>query len=154
MTKEQERQTLAKIDKIIKEAGPDSYIGTTFAGIVEQAEENITNDWGICPVKDLETANEKIDSLKRSMDAVKIQADAAIKSLEDENKSISDKLEQVHGWYEQQKKRNTELLKEIEDASGDIDKYLDKQHADKNEIEALQAEIITLKAKLYDLMTQ
>lgn len=46
MTKQEERAALAKIEKIIKAAGPDSYIGMAFAGCCEIAADNIENDFG------------------------------------------------------------------------------------------------------------
>lgn len=46
MTKQEERQTLAKIEKLIASAGADSYIGMAFAGCVEMARDNIENDFG------------------------------------------------------------------------------------------------------------
>ncbi len=46
MTKQEERAALAKIEKIIKTAGPDSYIGMAFAGCCEIAADNIENDFG------------------------------------------------------------------------------------------------------------
>lgn len=46
MTKQEEREALKKIEKIIKAAGPDSYIGIAFAGCCEIAADNIENDFG------------------------------------------------------------------------------------------------------------
>lgn len=46
MTKQEERAALAKIEKILKAAGPDSYIGMAFAGCCEIAADNIENDFG------------------------------------------------------------------------------------------------------------
>lgn len=46
MTKQEEREALKKIEKIIKAAGPDSYIGMAFAGCCEIAADNIENDFG------------------------------------------------------------------------------------------------------------
>ena len=45
MTKQQEREILAKIEKLIKSAGEDSYIGTAFTGCVDLARDNIENDF-------------------------------------------------------------------------------------------------------------
>jgi len=45
-TKQQERETLAKIEKILQGVDPESYIGMAFAGCVEMAAENIENDFG------------------------------------------------------------------------------------------------------------
>jgi len=44
-TKQQEREILAKIEKLIKSAGEDSYIGAAFTGCVALARDNIENDF-------------------------------------------------------------------------------------------------------------
>lgn len=49
-TKEQELKALEKIRQIVKDLGPDSYIGTAFEGCFEIAEENIENDFA-CSMK-------------------------------------------------------------------------------------------------------
>lgn len=59
MTKAEELKILEKIEALIKSAGVDSYIGPTFAGIVEVCRENIENDWGMCPLEDLDTARKQ-----------------------------------------------------------------------------------------------
>lgn len=59
MTKQEERAALAKIEKIIKAAGPDSYIGMAFAGCCEIAADNIENDFGCSMKQRYETEREK-----------------------------------------------------------------------------------------------
>lgn len=70
VTKEQERKALEQIKKIIAGLGKDSYIGMAFDGCLEDAEQNIENDFG-CSMKqrvemlevrleDSETENEKL----------------------------------------------------------------------------------------------
>lgn len=55
MTKQEERAALAKIEKILKAAGPDSYIGMAFAGCCEIAADNIENDFGNSLQQSVET---------------------------------------------------------------------------------------------------
>lgn len=43
-TKQQEREALTKIQKIVSTLGQDSYIATAFAGCFEDAENNIEDD--------------------------------------------------------------------------------------------------------------
>ncbi len=59
MTKAEELKVLDKIEALIKSAGEDSYIGPTFAGIVEICRSNIENDFGDHPLEDLEAARKK-----------------------------------------------------------------------------------------------
>lgn len=47
MTKQQEREILAKIEKLIASAGEDSYIAAAFYGCVDLAHDNIQNDFCI-----------------------------------------------------------------------------------------------------------
>lgn len=47
ITKEQERKALAKIKKILEEVGEDSYIGKAMEGVLDDAEENIENDFAL-----------------------------------------------------------------------------------------------------------
>ena len=44
-TKQQERDTLEKIRKMVEQLGPDSYLATAFEGCFDLAAENIDNDW-------------------------------------------------------------------------------------------------------------
>lgn len=43
-TKEQERETLRKMKKMVEKLGPDSYIGAALKGVWEIAERNIDLD--------------------------------------------------------------------------------------------------------------
>lgn len=63
MTKAQEMKVLDQIEALIKSAGEDSYIGPTFAGIVEICRSNIENDFGDHPLEDLEAARKKAEML-------------------------------------------------------------------------------------------
>ena len=142
ITKEQERQALGKIQKIINDLGEGSYLSITFDGIIEQAEENIANDWGICPVKDLETARERIASMQR----IENENNKTIAQLND---ACRERLEEKTDLEEMLK---TERKVDLENI-GKLNQALGQLNAKQNEIESLEAEIITLKAKLYDLMT-
>ena len=80
MTKAEELKILDKIESLIKSAGADSYIGPTFAGIVELCRSNIENDFGDHPLEDLEAARKKAadlnDVAQRALaDYDKLQAD-------------------------------------------------------------------------------
>ena len=44
-TKQQERDALWEIRKIVEELGPSSYVGTAFQGCFEDAMDNIENDF-------------------------------------------------------------------------------------------------------------
>ena len=142
MTKEQERQILKKIDELIKEAGPDSYINTTFAGIVEQAEENITNDWGC--------------NYKQSYETSELQRAETLHQLRKEqetNRDLKEQMKTITGALEAAQAKNTELKQTIADREEREANTIGKLLAVTNQKEMYEAEIINLKAKLYDLMT-
>ena len=66
-TKEQERKALAQISSIIEKLGPDSYIGIAFDGCIQDAVENIENDWA-CSWK------QRADSLDSKNAALEVEA--------------------------------------------------------------------------------
>ena len=57
-TKQQERDTLEKIRKMVEKLGPDSYLATAFEGCFDLAAENIDNDWA-CSMADRARRAEK-----------------------------------------------------------------------------------------------
>lgn len=136
MSKEQERAALAKIEKIIQEAGPDSYIGITFAGITEQAADNITNDFA-CNYKQAyeKTLDLYNDAKKEIANLVSVCKEHMAET------DASDKL------LKEKREENFKL-------AGDLNRTQSQLAAAKEENETLKADIVTLKAKLYDLMTQ
>ena len=61
-TKDQERQALAKIKNIVEGLGPDSYIGTAFQGVLEDAAQNIEDDAAYSQYERAEAATKKLDA--------------------------------------------------------------------------------------------
>lgn len=74
-TKQQEREALAKIRKIVDALGEDSYIGASFTGCFELAEENIEMDFA-CNLQD------RADAAEREAAALKAQLADTQKKLE------------------------------------------------------------------------
>ena len=99
-TKQQERDTLEKIRKMVEQLGPDSYLATTFEGCFDLAAENIDNDW----------ACSMADCVRRA------------------------------------EKRVAELEDKLSEPVKDCDEETTRR------AEAAEAEVIQLKAKLYDLL--
>ncbi len=56
-TKEQERKALAKIREIVESLGEDSYIGTALDGCLDDAAENIENDFALSMRERYETSS-------------------------------------------------------------------------------------------------
>jgi len=82
-TKQQERDALNKIRKIVAELGENSYIATAFQGIFNYAEQNIEFDAAFSMADELASAKEEIEAAKQ--EAVKAaELTAKIKRLEAE----------------------------------------------------------------------
>ena len=84
-TKEQERKALAKIREIIDGLGENSYISTAFAGCLEDASENIENDFA-CSMKDRwENAVKELQETRSKLYAVQEQIARADEKIGDLN---------------------------------------------------------------------
>ena len=84
-TKDQEREALEIIRRMVMDLGPDSYLRTAFAGCFEDAENNIENDFG--------------DSMKARWQHTETQLEAArseIKVLKDELAESKKDYEAAH----------------------------------------------------------
>ena len=112
-TKQQERDTLEKIRKMVEQLGPDSYLATAFEGCFDLAAENIDNDWA-CSMADRARSAEK-----------------RVAKLKDQLKQI----QETARW-------NGQRCDEEATAAGEAQRRA----------EAAEAEVIQLKAKLYDLL--
>lgn len=143
MTKQEERQALKKIEKILAEAGEDSYIGMAFAGCCKIALENIENDFGNSLQESLNTAREDMERehemrLREQKETELLQAAVSRKCDEIEElraqlnaekaKQIPNKLyrdlwltvEEKRAGAVQQMERITEQLAAMADAPQDI----------------------------------
>ena len=92
-TKQQERDTLAAIRKMVEELGPQSYLATAFEGCFEDAESNIENDFG--------------DSMKARLDLAK----GRLKEL---TRTTTEKISQISEQFEESK-RDLEAARKISD---------------------------------------
>lgn len=81
-TKQQERDALAAIKKMVEELGPQSYLATAFEGCFEDAEANIENDFG-------DSYKRRCESLERKLD----EADETIEQMKNDIKLLSSALE-------------------------------------------------------------
>lgn len=135
-TKAQEREALKKIQQIIESMGKDSYLAITFDGIIEQAEENITNDFG----SNYKESYEKVLDRIRQMQQIENENNKTIEYLSDRERQQGNTIKDL------QAQRDTwiKAYNEVQTKNNDLE----------TENEKLKAEIITLKAKLYDLITK
>lgn len=131
-TKEQERNALEKIKKMVAELGENSYLASAFTGAFELAEQNINDDAGY-------TTQYYID---RSTKADEIENRA-----KEENARLKAELEGV-------RKAHQGTQKALDETSERAQKYAYEIDDLKENLKATRLEIIALKAKLYDYIVK
>lgn len=148
-TKEQERKALEQIKKIVAGLGNDSYIAMAFEGCFEIAEENIENDFGCSMKQRYESEREKrieaelgynrmVDKLK-TLEEVEAASGATIASLTAETEKYKTRIAELL----EDSKTGVDYIGELNTHIGDAQRRA----------EEAEAEVIRLKAKLYDYMT-
>lgn len=140
-TKEQERKALEQIRKIVAGLGEDSYVATAFEGCFEDAEENIENDWACSMNGRWQDAEQKIEQYKAIRD-----------ELVEENKRLEERAKHAEELFNvkvQTADRNYECWKNAVETAN---QYADELKAEREKNEALEQEVIKLKARLFDLL--
>lgn len=146
-TKQQERDALAKIRQIVDTLGPESYLAIAFEGCFDLAAENIENDWG-CSMADRvrraeKRAAELEDKLAESVkdyEAAHAAAHAVAEEKDAEIATLKDQLAKM----QETARWNGQRCDEEATVAGEAQRRA----------EAAEAEVIRLKAKLYDYMTK
>lgn len=134
-TKQQERDTLEKIRKMVEQLGPDSYL----------AAENIDNDWA-CSMADRARRAEKRaaeleDKLAESVKDYEAAHAAAHAVAEEKDAKIAQLKAQL-AQMQETARWNGQRCDEEATAAGEAQRRA----------EAAEAEVIQLKAKIYDLL--
>lgn len=152
MTKSEELKILEAIEGLILEAGPDSYIRMTFAGVPEVCRRNIENDFGNIPVQDLEDVRKLLDAEERHHDETKRMLAESQKIAKDAIDQ-RDKLLAERDEWEQNAHDAGEMYAELEQENAVLTA----------EIRKLKAEIVRMRmermdenamAHLYDRMNE
>ena len=134
-TKQQERDTLEKIRKMVEQLGPDSYL----------AADNIDNDWA-CSMADRARRAEKRaaeleDKLAESVKDYEA-AHAAAHAVAEEKDSEIARLKTQLAQMQETARWNGQRCDEEATAAGEAQRRA----------ETAEAEVVQLKAKLYDLL--
>lgn len=144
-TKQQERDTLEKIRKMVEQLGPDSYLATTFEGCFDLAAENIENDWACSMANRARRAEKRAEELEdklaesmKDYEAAHAAAHAVAEEKDAENARLKTQLAQM----QETARWNGQRCDEEATAAGEA----------LRRAEAAEAEVIHLKAKLYDLL--
>jgi chromosome segregation ATPase len=140
-TKDEEREALKKIRRIVSGLGEESYIGFAFDGCFEIAEDNIENDFATSFKGKYE--NER--KAKAEMTALYENEEARCKILNDDLQKTANKVKNLEQQLEMANKNAHTALKWNTDAQKQIEERDEK-------IAQYEHEILILKARLYDYM--
>ena len=141
-SKAQERKALEQIRKIVEGLGEDSYIGTAFEGCFEIAEENIEFDFAISMKDKVQSAENRLNGqIKRN------------EELEKEVRELKERAEDDREAAEEWMQKYQNMVNDKNIWRDDCTKTRESLKEEQSKNEALEQEIMKLKAKLYDLMT-
>lgn len=89
-TKDQERQAIEKIRKIVEGLGENSYVGFAMEGVLELAEDNIREDTAYSMKKNAEIAWERADKAEKENKDLKKEVEDLKKTVEKRGTTISE----------------------------------------------------------------
>ena len=140
-TKEQERKALEQIRKIVAGLGEESYVGKAFDGCFEMAEKNIDDDfWN--SMKDQRDLNEAEAEKWMGIAEAQKKEKEDLRAELSASRELREQLENDKGF----------LLDKLHESQENCKKNWNNFRAQEERAEALEQEIIRLKAKLYDLI--
>lgn len=140
-TKQQERDTLEKIRKMVEQLGPDSYLATAFEGCFDLAADNIDNDWACSMADRARRAEKRAAELEDKLSEAVKDYEAAHAVAEEKDSEIA-RLKTQLAQIQETARWNGQRCDEEATAAGEAQRRA----------EAAEAEVIQLKAKLYDLL--
>ena len=152
VTKEQERQALEQIKKIVDSLGADSYIATAFDGCFEDARENIENDFALCMKDRYETERKRAKDLQEEVDRLKADLRKEKEVGEELGKAIKKTREQENATIQMIESERDALKCQVADLLDRESELVSLRDDAECRAEVAEAEIIRLKAKLYDLI--
>jgi len=168
MTKAEELKLLEQINELIESAGRDSYIQMTFAGIVNVCRDNIENDFGNIPVKDLDDERMRTEGLRkdlRRMENSAAENNETIKRLNTRIIELKDRCDVAEGkaamegnraesaikLLEEERAASASLRECVKELTDERDTMTDCVNGGNEIIDKLEMEVMRLKAEIYDL---
>ena len=140
-TKEQERQALAEIKKMVEALGKGSYIAAAFTGVFELAEQNIDGDLFLSYPDELEHTAHGREEIRKS--AEKYAQDAV---------DATQRADHLQKTLTEAETARDEAQKELADTQAELED-LQKTNATLTETICKQAtQIVSLKARLFDAL--
>lgn len=138
-TRDQEREALKKIKEIVAGLGEGSHVATAFEGCFEIAEDNIRNDFA--------------RSMKQIADSAREDLETVYRENQKLERKVND-LSKATGRMELLGKENKAANERINDLLFESAENAQKLGWVEENNKALKAEIIQLKAKLYDYIME
>lgn len=158
-TKQQERDTLEKIRKMVEQLGPDSYLATAFEGCFDLAAENIDNDWACSMADRARNAEKRAEEAEEKRIEAELGYNRLVDKLAEAEKDYEAAHAAAHAVAEEKDAEIAKLkdqLKQIQETARWNGQRCDEEATAAGEAqrraEAAEAEVIQLKAKLYDLL--
>lgn len=149
-TNAQEREALAKIREILEGFDPEeTYVGKAFEGCVEQAEENLRNDWMLSwkgRYLDEQAENCKLSDRLSASEEYRVEL---VKQLNQKDDAIARYVDVVQG-KDREISRLNGVINNKDATYTDLEGRLEEAQ---KQINNLRQTILELKAKLYDMMT-
>lgn len=122
-TKEQERQAIEKIRKIVEGLGENSYVGFAMEGVLELAEDNIREDTAYSMKKNAEIAWEREDKAEKENKDLKKEVEDLKKTVEKREATISELNAEADGKMEKAADRMAAVIVAGEDVCGFAEEY-------------------------------
>ena len=151
-TKDAEREQLRKIVALIEETEIGSYIRMSFSGIPEMCEQNITEDSANNMPDAVAFREKEITELKSQRNTIENNALEKIHRLEHEQSALEDNLKRTADQLEQYKQIVHNQSEKIGQLSEELCEAADTLAVRTKLLAEKDAEIIRLKAELYDYM--
>ena len=153
-TKNEEYEALIQIRGILKDFDPeDTYIGKAFEGCVEQAKENLRNDWMLSfrsryenRDRDAAKLDEKLAGVTKKLRESEEARVDLVRQLNQKDDTIARYVDVVQG-KDREISRLNGVINNKDAAYTDLEGMLEEAQSQTRQT------ILELKAKLYDMMT-
>ena len=149
-TREQEKKALEQIKEIIAGLGKDSYIAIAMDGMIDDAEDNIENDWAMSWKDRAVTASKRYEKAEAELVRVSKEKAAVQKLYGEAEQAIKAETNRAN----QLANRITQLNEEMAEAVKMYSEKETREYELNQQLSEKDAEIVKLKAKLYDLMVK
>ena len=154
-TKNEEYEALVQIRGILKDFDPEStYIGKAFEGCVEQAKENIDNDW----MFSFRSRYENRDRDAAKLDEILTKTTEKLRKSEearvDLTKELNRKDDTIARYVDVVQRKDREISRLNGVINNKDAAYTDLEGKFEEQIGTFRNTILELKAKLYDMMTR